>query len=79
MNNKSTTSDFSGKNIPINVAAKIMGKSPMFIRIGLQKGLLPFGTALKTDESHEQYDYYISPRLFADYTGYFHNEEEQSL
>lgn len=77
MNNKSTTSDFSGKNVPINIAAKAMGKSPMFVRIGLQRGILPFGAALKTDESNEQYDYYISPKLFADYTGYLHSEEER--
>ena len=30
---------FSGANIPVNLAASIMGKDPMFIRIGLQRGL----------------------------------------
>ena len=65
----------NGRNISVNEAARIMGKSPMFIRIGLQKGLLPFGVAFKTDESHKQYDYYISPLLLAEYTGYSDREE----
>lgn len=58
-----------GKNVPVNVAAKIMGKSPMFIRIGLQKGILPIGIAFKTNDCHEKYDYYISPQLLMEYTG----------
>ncbi len=58
-----------GRNVPVTVAARIMGKSPMFIRIGLQRGILPFGVAFKTDETHEQFDYYISPQRFAEFTG----------
>ena len=34
--------NFNGANVPVTVAARIMGKAPMFIRIGLQRGLLPF-------------------------------------
>lgn len=79
MNNKNIQSNFSGKNVPVNVAAKAMGKSPMFVRIGLQRGILQFGVAIKTSDDHQQYDYYISPKLFADYTGYLHNEEGQPL
>lgn len=60
---------FDGRNVPVTVAARIMGKTPMFVRVGLQRGLLPFGVAYKTNEEHEQFDYYISPRLFADFTG----------
>lgn len=70
---------YNGQNISVNEAARIMKKSPMFVRIGLQRGILPFGVAFKTDESNEQYDYYISPLLFAEYTGYSHNKEEQYL
>lgn len=70
---------YSGQNISVNEAARIMKKSPMFVRIGLQRGILPFGVAFKTDESNEQYDYYISPLLFAEYTGYSRKEEEQCL
>lgn len=61
--------EYGGRNLPVTLAAQIMGKSPQFIRIGLQRGILPFGVAMKTSESNEQYDYYISPKLFAEYTG----------
>lgn len=58
-----------GRNVSVNVAAKIMNKSPQFIRIGLQRGILPIGIAFKTSDRNMQYDYYISPRLLADFTG----------
>lgn len=58
------------KNLPVNVAARLMHKDPMFVRIGLQRGLLPFGVAIKKDEHGKQYDYYISPKLFTEYTGW---------
>ena len=61
--------DYGGRNVPVNVAALIMGKSPQFIRIGLQRGILPIGRALKTNDRNEQYDYYISPKLLAEFTG----------
>ena len=44
-----------------------MDKSEMFVRIGLQRGILPIGTAIKLNGKH--YTYYISPKLFKDYTG----------
>lgn len=49
------------QNISIKEAARILGKSEQFIRIGLQKGILPFGTAVKTSSI---YSYHISPKLF---------------
>jgi len=66
-----------GRNVPVNVAARIMGKSPQFIRIGLQRDILPIGRALKTNDRNEQYDYYISPRLLADFTGVNVCEEKE--
>lgn len=68
-----------GRNVPVTVAARIMGKSPSFIRIGLQRGILPFGVAFKTDEAHEQYDYYISPHQFAEFTGCSPSELESAF
>ncbi len=53
--------------ISIREAAEIMGKSQQFIRIGLQRGLLPFGTAVKLST---RWTYYISPKLFHEYVGY---------
>ena len=65
---------YSGENVPVIVAARVMRKDPMFIRIGLQRGLLPFGVAIKKDEHGKQYDYYISQKLFYEYTGYLYRE-----
>lgn len=55
------------KSISVKEAAKIMGKSEQFVRIGLQRGLLPFGQAIKMSSI---YTYYISPKLFEEYVGY---------
>ena len=58
------------KIIP-EVAARVMGKNPQFVRIGLQRGLLPFGVALQVDERNprSRHNYYISPEKFMSYTG----------
>lgn len=48
-------------------AARIMGKDPQFIRIGLQRGLLPFGWAIKI--SPKRWSYFISRQLFEQYVG----------
>ena len=60
------------RKIPPILAAAMMGKGPQFIRIGLQRGLLPFGVCDKSNEKarHGRHSYYISPKLFMDYTGF---------
>lgn len=55
------------QKITVNEAARRMGKSPQFVRICLQQGLLPFGLAIKTGKKN--YNYYISPKQFEDYVG----------
>lgn len=60
-------------NIKVGKAAEIMGKSQQFVRIGLQRGLLPFGTAIKMSS---MWTYHISPKLFYDYIGLEFNEIE---
>lgn len=69
--------DYGGRNVPVNVAARIMGKSPQFVRIGLQRGILPIGKAMKTNDHNEQYDYYISPKLLAEFTGHEIDTEKE--
>ena len=54
-------------NIPVSVAAKMMGLGAQCIRIGLQHGNFPFGTAIETSPGN--YRYYINPNKFQDYTG----------
>lgn len=54
------------KNVKIVDAAKEMGKSQQFVRIGLQRKTLPFGVAEKLST---KYTYYISPTQFYEYIG----------
>ena len=63
---------FTGMNVPVAVAAKVMKKDQQFIRQGIIQGILPFGTAFKKQGS-THYDYYISPKAFWEYTGYVYN------
>ena len=67
---------FTGENIPVTTAAKIMKKDQQFVRQGLSNGFLPFGTAFKKNGS-DQYDYYISPKLFYEYTGCFYQSQQK--
>lgn len=54
------------QTISVKEAAEIMGKSQQFIRVGLQRRLLPFGTAVKMSS---KWTYYISPKQFYEYVG----------
>lgn len=56
----------SGKSLSIKEVAEIMGKSQQFVRIGLQRGILPFGKAVKMSSI---WTYYIAPKQFYDYVG----------
>jgi len=60
--------------ITIKQASEIMGKCQQFIRVGLQRGLLPFGTAVKL---HSRWNYYISPKLFYEYVGEKFDEQNE--
>lgn len=64
------------RKIMPELAARMMGKAPQFIRIGLQRNLLPFGHAVPTGRTGRKpkFSYYISPALFMQYTGF--TEEE---
>ena len=54
------------QGISVKKAAQLMGKSEQFVRIGLQRGLLPIGQAIKMSS---MWTYYISPKLFEEFTG----------
>lgn len=53
--------------IGTRTAARCLGKSEQFIRIGLQRGILPFGNAVPGIGKH--WNYYINPAKFRDYVG----------
>lgn len=48
-------------------ASELMGVSRQFIRVGLQKGILPFGYAVQISRKH--YTYFISKQKFIEHTG----------
>lgn len=67
--NNSTTEeaiDLDGcVNLPVPVAAKLMGKSREWIMQGLRDGVFPFGYAVKLKE----WSYFISSIKFTEFTG----------
>lgn len=52
--------------VKVSEAAALMGVSEQFVRVGLQRGLLPIGTAVKLSS---KLTYYISGKLLAEYIG----------
>ena len=44
---------FTGRNVPIKEIASAIGKDAQYVRLGIQKGLLKFGTAIKVGSSNE--------------------------
>ncbi len=48
----------------VTECAKILGKSPQFVRIGLQLGVLPFGYAIKMSN---RWTYHISEKRLYEY------------
>lgn len=52
------------KKISVADAAEMMGVSRQFVRVGLQKGVLEFGYAVKMSN---RYTYHISPEKFNEY------------
>ncbi len=60
------------KSIPINVVAEIIGKSPQFVRVGLQQQRLPIGSAVQMSS---EWTYHISYELLKNYIGIERIEE----
>ena len=54
--------------ITVQVAAKLMGKSTLFVREGMRLGVLPIGEAFQLPGS-TKWTFYISPTLLANYIG----------
>lgn len=52
------------KRLTVAEAAKRMGVSQQFVRIGLQRGILPFGYAVKMSD---RYTYHISEKKLNEY------------
>lgn len=64
------------KSIPIQIVAEILGKSPQYVRIGLQMQRLPIGSAVKMST---EWSYHISYELLKNYIGIERLEEYEEL
>lgn len=71
--------DYVNGSVPVAVAAKVYGKDPCWVRAGLITGYLPIGKATRngkqiTDLAMQGHggriNYYISPKLLYEQTGY---------
>ena len=56
----------SSDTLTVKDAAKLMNKTEQFVRIGLQRGILPFGWAVNMGK---QWSYFISKSKFEQATG----------
>ncbi len=72
--------EFVGGAVPVSVAAKVLGKEQTWVRAGIIAGWLPIGVATRNgekvtdikqmDSRYGRINFYISPKLFYEYTGY---------
>ncbi len=72
--------EYSNGSVPVSVAARVYGKDQCWVRAGLISGWLPIGNATRNgklvtsiDEMDSKYgriNYYISPKLLYEHTGY---------
>lgn len=66
------------QRVTVAEAAKRMGKSEQFVRVCMQRELLPVGIATKTSKSEKNWNYYISPKLLDEYIGKDNTDETGS-
>lgn len=64
---------FTGRNVPIKEIASAIGKDAQYVRLGLQQGILKFGTAIKVGSSNE-FSYYCPDKRVWEETGYFNDK-----
>ena len=72
--------EFCNGNVPVTIAARVYGKDPCWVRAGLICGWLPIGNATRNgklvttieemDSRYGRTNYYISPKLLFEHTGY---------
>lgn len=57
------------QRVTVAEAAKILGKSQLWVREGLKQGRLPFGTAVRS-RAGKAYSYHISPKKLREYVDF---------
>ncbi len=65
----------AGRILPVE-AAVILNVSPQFVRIAMQQGKLPIGTATRMSS---RWSYHISEKLLEDYSGKDVKEEIKKI
>ena len=68
--------DSMKNSISVEEASRLMGVSRQFVRVGLQKGIFPFGYAVQV--SANRFTYFISKQKFIEHTGITLPEEENN-
>ena len=78
---------FTSGSVPVAVAARIYQKDASWIRAGIISGWLPIGKATRNgklitdlgemDSKYGRINYYISPKLLYEETGYFWKVEKR--
>lgn len=53
----------------IREVAEKLGCSELTVRVGLQKGVFPFGAAFKVDDESKHFTYVIYPEKVKEYVG----------
>ena len=53
--------------LSVDEAADLMGVSPQFVRVAIQRGLFPWGMCVQV--SGKRYTYFISRQKFTEHTG----------
>ena len=74
---------FPTGSVPVQVAARVYGKDPSWVRAGIVAGFLPIGVAIRdgvpvTPEEYKKVrsgrcNFYISPKMLYEHTGYLWN------
>jgi len=74
-------------SVPVKVVARVLGKDPSWVRAGIICGWLPIGIATRRgqqitkiqdmDSRRGRINYYISPQLFFEFSGYEWKGERQ--
>jgi len=78
--------DLSNGNVPVSIAAKVYGKDACWVRAGIINGWLKIGYATRNgklvtsiEEMNSKFgriNYYISPKLLYEETGYVWKGEQ---
>ena len=56
-----------GSKVSVREAAKLLGVTPLFLRVALETKMFPFGFCLKQEEPTKKNKYYINRTLLMKY------------